>query len=141
MIKVPSIKLPATMDNLDQMLEFVLSGVTDFKITHNKSVLKKIKLICEEMLVNIINYGYPEETGKIEIIYKTVVEEEKVVIKIIDNGIPFNPIQHKKPNLSASIEERDIGGLGIHIAKKISDHMNYKRSQGQNILILVKFIN
>lgn len=142
MIKLPSIKLPATMENLDQMLEFVLNGVGKFGIINNKSSLKKIKLICEEMLINIIDYGYPDGTGEVKITYTAVSAEEKVIIKIIDSGVPFNPLlDYQEPDLSSSIEERDVGGLGIHIAKNVVDHMTYKRSNGQNILTLVKFIN
>ena len=140
MIKVPSIKLPATMENLDRMLEFVLDGVSNYEIA-TKNSLKKLRLVCEEMLTNIMEYGYPEQTGQIKIIYQVMIAEKKVVIKIIDQGVPFNPNNYKKPNLTASIEERDIGGLGIHIAKRIVDQMNYERSSGQNILTLVKSIN
>lgn len=140
MIKLPSIKLPATMENLDRMLEFVLDGVSNCEIATEKS-LKKLRLVCEEMLTNIMEYGYPEQTGQVKIRYQIMIAEKKVVIKIIDQGVPFNPTNYKKPNLTASIEERDIGGLGIHIAKNIVDQMEYERSSGQNILTLVKFIN
>ena len=140
MIKVPSIKLPATMENLDRMIEFVLNGVNHCEVA-TENLLKKLRLVCEEILTNIIDYGYPEQTGEVKIVYQVVIAEEKIVIKIIDHGVPFNPVEYKKPNLSASVEERDIGGLGIHIAKRIVDKMKYQRSQGKNILTIVKFIN
>ncbi|MBM7556731.1 ATP-binding protein [Halanaerobacter jeridensis] len=137
---MPSIKLPATIENLDRMLEFVVNGVNHFEIATENS-LKKLRLVCEEMLTNIIDYSYPKQTGEVKIIYKVVTEEKKVIIKIIDHGVPFNPVEYKKPNLSASIEERDIGGLGIHIAKRIVDQMKYQRNEEQNVLTIVKFIN
>lgn len=139
-MKLPSIQVPASMENLDRMLEFVLDGVAKFEFATDTS-LKKLRLVCEEMITNIIEYSYPEKTGQIKIDYYVLTADKKVVVKIIDEGIPFNPVIHKKPNLSASVEERDIGGLGIHIAKKIVDQMEYERSEEKNILTLVKFIN
>ena len=140
MIKLPSITLSATMENLDKLLEFVLKGVGKFDFATDSS-LKKLRLVCEEMIVNIINHGYPEQTGKIKISYDVIVEEQKVMIEIIDQGIPFNPVDFKDPKLSSSIEERDIGGLGIYIAKKVVDEMKYKRYNSKNTLTLIKVIS
>jgi anti-sigma regulatory factor (Ser/Thr protein kinase) len=127
MIKLPSIKLPATMDNLEEMIEFVVTGVSncDFK---DEACLKKIRLVCEEILVNIIEYGYPEETGQVKISYK-VIQETRLVIKVVDNGIPFDPTEFKEPDLCHCLEDCDIGGFGIYLVIKIVDVMKYNRNQ------------
>ncbi|MGM0501449.1 MAG: ATP-binding protein [Bacillota bacterium] len=137
---MPCIKLPATKDNLEEMINFILNGVQEFDLG-TETCLKKIRLICEEMIVNIIEYNSKQQTIKIEIEYNIILEEEKIVIKIIDPGIPFNPLEFKEPNLSSSLEERNIGGLGIYLAKKVADEMSYKRVKGKNILTVIKVIN
>ncbi|MGM0369293.1 MAG: ATP-binding protein [Bacillota bacterium] len=136
---MPSIKVPATMDNLDEMIEFVITGVSDFGLD-DEACLKRIRLVCEEILVNIIEYGYPDEPGQVKINYR-IIKEEKVVIKIVDKGIPFDPTEFRKPDLCNCLEDCDIGGFGIYLVKKIVDEMKYKRNRGKNILTLMKFIN
>ena len=57
---------------------------------------------------------------------------------ISDDGKPFNPFQLAAPNTEASIEERDIGGLGIHLVKKMFDSVNYQRNIEKNVVTLIK---
>ena len=59
-------------------------------------------------------------------------------ITISDDGIPFNPFQKASPDLKASLEDRDIGGLGIHLVRELMDSVSYKRGVGRNIVTLVK---
>ena len=70
-----------------------------------------------------------------------VMEEPlSVVITFIDRGVPYDPLSNADPNTGLSIEERDIGGLGIYIVKKSMDEITYAYEDGKNILTIRKQI-
>ena len=60
--------------------------------------------------------------------------------QIIDSGVPFDPTAKKKVDTTLSVEERQIGGLGIHLVRELMDSINYERKDGKNILTLTKNI-
>lgn len=101
------------------------------------SGIHHIELAVEELLVNIINYAYPEEDGDIEIHCK-VLEDGAICILIIDEGIPFDVSGKEDPDVSIPVEERKIGGLGILLAKEMMDSLEYSRENNKNILRIVK---
>lgn len=100
-----------------------------------------LNLALEEAVVNVMNYAYPkEQTGSITI--EAFADKKQIKFVITDCGIPFDPTtQNTEPNLSASIEERNIGGLGIFLVTHLMDEMKYKREDNKNILTLKKYIN
>ena len=61
-------------------------------------------------------------------------------VTLSDSGIPFNPLEAEEPDVTASAEERDIGGLGIFMVKKAMDDVVYRYADGQNHLTLIKKI-
>jgi anti-sigma regulatory factor (Ser/Thr protein kinase) len=98
----------------------------------------QINLVLDELVSNVINYGYPKEEGR-EIFLKYEKNDEgTLIIEIRDFGVPFNILEMKEVDVSLGIEERAIGGLGIHLVKSIIDDIEYERKDGQNILILKK---
>jgi len=99
---------------------------------------KMLNLAIEEWVVNVINYAYPQGTrGHVELTAKVVDGILTLVIK--DHGIPFDPTQHEEVDVNAGLDERQIGGLGIHLVKLIMDTVEYERStDGYNILTLTK---
>ncbi len=107
-------------------------------ITDDKAKRFKIDLVIEEIVVNIVNYGLREiEDGIINI---TVDQSENcILLRISDNGIAFNPLAAKDPDVSASIENRTPGGLGIYLVKQITNETKYVRGDGENCLSL--FLN
>ena len=112
---------PASIDYLKKMLEFVKSEIPNFP--------KNLELALEEALVNICSYAYPGQIGIVEIEVKQ--EGDVVLIKIIDEGIAYNPIDYlKQPKKS------EIGGLGVHLMAKIAQKLHYERVEGKNILSL-----
>jgi anti-sigma regulatory factor (Ser/Thr protein kinase) len=94
-----------------------------------------LSLCLDELVTNIINYGYPKhENGEIDINIKS--ENNIITITIADSGIEFNPLDRESPNIEAPLEERTVGGLGIFIVKKLCESVTYRRSHGSNILTL-----
>lgn len=65
---------------------------------------------------------------------------KKVIITFIDNGVEFDVLAAKSPNINLSLEERDIGGFGIYLVKSLMDKISYKRLNNKNILVLEKIV-
>ncbi|MFN2342285.1 MAG: ATP-binding protein [Desulfonatronovibrio sp.] len=121
----------ATKDNLDELKEFILDNAREKKVP--ELILPKIDLVLEEVLLNIINYAYPENQ-KADIQIGFGISSTKLSIRIIDQGREFDPSAKPDPDISLSVEERKIGGLGILLVRKISDEFSYQRSNNRNIL-------
>lgn len=103
-------------------------------------VAMNINLALEEIITNIIFYGYQEEKDKsINIdLYRTALG---VDISVIDNARPFNMLLKKEyEDAAKSAEDREIGGLGIHFVKTLMDEVSYERTNDQNVLRLFKRI-
>lgn len=96
----------------------------------------RLQLVLDEALTNSINHGFPDG-GAHEIRIAASVADGVVEFRIEDTGIPFDPTQDAAaPDLNASIEERRIGGLGVHLMRTMMDEMHYQRVDGRNSLVL-----
>ena len=131
-----SIKRQAVFDNLNELLGFVRCRLEEN--TNNNSFISDMILSAEEIIVNVINYGFPKEpVGFLKIEFE--VCNGFVSITFTDNGIPFNPTAADKPkDISLPIQERKIGGMGIYIVHKVVDKCTYRRNAGCNVLTIEK---
>ena len=103
----------------------------------DKSLMPQINLALEEAATNVIMYAYPEgEKGAAELTLEVV--KGQICATISDTGVPFNPLEQKEPDLDVSLEERQIGGLGIHLIKEIMDEVRYAHEEGRNVLKMRK---
>ena len=98
----------------------------------------QIGLAIEELGVNIVEYGHDDgKAHEIEIVISS--EDEAITIEIEDDGQAFNPLSDApEPDLKASVEDRTVGGLGIHLVRSMMDEVHYQRQQNKNCLTLVK---
>lgn len=94
-------------------------------------------LAIEELVTNIIKYGY-DDTASHEILVHLSLPEGNLVIRIEDDGHEFDPFDRPAPDIHAPIEEREIGGLGIHFVKNLLDTCEYRRANDRNIVTLTK---
>jgi anti-sigma regulatory factor (Ser/Thr protein kinase) len=97
----------------------------------------EINVALEEILTNVISYGY-EDSGEHDILMRLSYQDGEVTAGVEDDGRPFNPLEAAEPDTSKPLEERPVGGLGIHLVRKFMDGVEYKRRQGKNILIMKK---
>ena len=100
-----------------------------------------INLALEEAVTNVMLYAYPgRNDGKVFVEFVEVNEPEgkKLIFTISDSGIPFDPTQKEEADITLSVEERAIGGLGIHLVRQLMDEIVYEREDDKNILTLVK---
>jgi anti-sigma regulatory factor (Ser/Thr protein kinase) len=94
-------------------------------------------LAVEELVTNCIKYGYADQ-GEHFIEIRMAVDGGELVIEIIDDGLPFDPLQQPSPDITLPPESRNIGGLGIHLLRTLSDAMTYERRDGRNRVTLMK---
>ena len=102
-----------------------------------KSLARKLRLAVEEAVVNVIDYAYPlGSEGDITI--HVMSDGHSIRFKIIDAGVAFDPTAKEKADTTLSIDDRQIGGLGILLVRELMDTINYERENGQNVLTLIK---
>jgi len=94
-------------------------------------------LAVEELITNCIKYGYEDAADHI-IEVKLQISGNELALTVIDDGRPFNPLELPEPDIHLPIEERPIGGLGIYLLRRMSDHMDYVRAAGKNCVRLRK---
>ena len=125
----------ASLENLGALLESVKKAA-ESQIAKPERLLD-IELAVEEALVNVISYAYEgSPAGDVEV-RCALRDDGRLVIEIIDSGAPFDVLAAPPPDLTAPLEERRSGGLGIHLIKKLSDGVAYRRESGKNILKLL----
>ncbi len=127
------LKMSAKVENLGRFIESVsnCAKAQGFK----EDEIRKIELAAEEALVNIFQYGYREGPGLVEMICKA--DGSRFILEITDSGIPFDLTAMPDPDITAGIQERETGRLGIFLIKKVMDEVRYRRENDQNILTLI----
>jgi serine/threonine-protein kinase RsbW/sigma-B regulation protein RsbU (phosphoserine phosphatase) len=93
----------------------------------------------EEVIANVIEYGYPDDEEH-KIILRLALHRKTITAEVEDDGVPFNPVRSPEPPVNAPIEDRPLGGLGIHLARSLMDELTYSRSGDRNILHMKKQI-
>lgn len=128
----------ATTDHLPEVLGFVENCLEEMGCPPKTQM--QIQMAVEEIFVNIAYYAYQSRSGMAKISVEAQEQPPMAVITFYDQGIPYDPLARKDPDVTLSAEEREIGGLGIHLVKKIMDDVLYIYKDGQNILTLKKKI-
>jgi anti-sigma regulatory factor (Ser/Thr protein kinase) len=128
-----SLKLPAKLQHLEQLIDFVSNYARELGVEQKR--IGEIQVAVEEALVNVINYAYGEEEGDVEVVCR-FDDKDNLVVEIIDAGSPFDLLSLQDPDISLDISERKIGGLGIYLIKRLMDHAEHRREDNRNILKL-----
>ena len=97
-----------------------------------------LRLACEEIVVNITSYAYPEGSdGYLDV---EIQKTDRIIIRFEDGGVPFNPLEHKNPDVTLPWKQRRIGGLGIFLLRRKMDDIHYDHVDNKNILTIEKVI-
>ncbi len=126
--------------------EALLNDVTDFVEVELEKAgflfrdILRMKVCLEEVFINVAHYAYGDTTGDVVIGIEHDRVNNQVVFSVTDRGIPFDPLAKADPDVTLSLEERQIGGLGIFICKKTMDDIKYNYVDGKNILTMIKKI-
>lgn len=96
----------------------------------------RVSLVIDELAQNIVDYAYDDGTGDVKVVVTS--QSETIVIEIVDEGQPFDPLtQAPAPDLTSAIEDRPIGGLGVHFTRTLMDNAEYRRESGKNCIKIV----
>ncbi len=98
-----------------------------------------LNLALEEILANIILHGY-RDGAEHEIVVRLEAEPAEVRAAVEDDGVAFNPLEAPEPDLSAPLDQRRIGGLGLHLVRNLVDRLQYERRGDRNHLRMTKRI-
>ena len=101
------------------------------------SLANQLRLAVEEAVVNVIDYAYPIGTEG-DVTIHLLSDGHTIRFQIIDAGVAFDPTAKEKADTTLSVEDRQIGGLGILLVRELMDTINYERVDGQNVLTLIK---
>ena len=129
-----SITVVAQDDNLEKATQFIINCVKDAHVS--EKFLHQVELCIEEIFVNVAHYAYAPDKGNVEICAE--IKDGVLIIKFIDQGKPYDPLKKPDPDTTLSADEREIGGLGIFLTKKLTDKVEYRYENGKNILTLEK---
>ena len=122
----------ADTEELERVLSFI-HGVVNKRV-ENK-IIMKLDVVIEEIFVNICHYAY-EDSGFADI--EVSLNKNKLSITFMDEGVPFDPLKKDEPDISLPSDDREVGGLGIFMVKKMMDKVDYKYENGKNILTIEK---
>ena len=101
--------------------------------------LHDVQLAMEEHLTNVVNHAYQDEQEH-RIKVRFMFKRPELRIEVEDDGRPFNPLEHPTPDLSVPLDQRPVGGVGVHMMRKSLDGLEYRREKERNILVMVKRI-
>lgn len=125
-------------DRTSEIVEFLMSSPD---MPQDESLRFKIRLSVEEAVGNVVCYAYEGGIGWLEA--GTYLDDKALLltIELRDAGTPFNPLDIADPDITLSAEDRDVGGLGIFLCKKMMDRICYRYEDGNNVLMMTKRIS
>ena len=131
--------IAATVESIETVTDFVNEQLEAYDCP--MKVVMQIDIAIDELFSNIAHYAYNPEIGEATVRVEVVEDPLSVIITFIDKGVPYDPLKQEDPDTTLSIEERQIGGLGIYMVKKTMDDITYEYKDGKNILAIKKNLN
>lgn len=129
-----TLTLPAKRENLDAVRSFVTERLEDRCSARTQM---QLDLAVEEIFINIASYAYAPGEGAAEV-RVAVTDEPACVITFLDSGVPYDPTAKEDPDVNLLAQDRQIGGLGIFLTKKLMDEVRYERRDGKNVFSMKK---
>lgn len=96
-----------------------------------------INLAVEEVFCNVVRHGYQDAAAH-EIVVCLLLEDGLLSVSVEDDGVAFNPLEAPAPVLDGPLDERPVGGLGVHLIRSVADDVKYRREGNRNHLVLKK---
>lgn len=97
-----------------------------------------LNLALDELVTNVVSYGYDSADAQGCITLDLTVDNGRLTAVLRDDGRPFNPLDRGPPDVDSPLEDRRIGGLGVHFVRTLMDEVRYERLDGRNCLVLAK---
>ena len=136
----PTFRLVLKNDKVE--LERLTAAFDEFADRHQvgDQARFQLQLCLEEMVLNVINYGFDDGAEhEIHVDFEFRIDSRTVTVNILDDGRRFNPLTEvPAPNVEAKLEDRTVGGLGVHFVRTFMDDADYQHEDGKNRLTLTK---
>ena len=132
-MNVLSLEKEALRDNLEELFVFVEQALASLNAP--ASDRGKMMMALDEALTNVVFYAYPEDQRGTVGIYLSR-DDNTITAEVVDHGKPFDPTAHPAPDITLPIEQRPIGGLGIHLMRNLVTSLRYYHKNGENHLVL-----
>jgi serine/threonine-protein kinase RsbW len=124
--------MSATPASLGPITDFVRGGALEASLPEER--IGELDLMIEELLMNVCSHAYPPGAqGDVTVAYSIPAPGE-LSVEVADRGVHFDPLRAAPPDLSLNLEDRPIGGLGLHLVKTLAKSIAYRRDQGWNRL-------
>ena len=130
------LKIPAIADRVDEVTDRLDEILEEHGCPMKAQVA--LDIAVEEIFVNIAHYSYPDGVGDVRVLIELTADDSAVSIRFIDQGVPYDPLRKKDPDITLGLEERPIGGLGIFMVKQSMDDVTHEYKDGSNILTIRK---
>ena len=128
--------IAAAVENLEAVQAFVDERLEEAGCSVKAQM--QIDVAVEEIFVNIASYAYAPGTGDAAVCVELPEDGSFVTISFTDRGKAYDPLSRDDPDISLPAEQRDVGGLGILMTKKLMDELSYEYKDGQNVLTMKK---
>lgn len=126
------------IENLDKVAGFIEEFCEENNLV--PKVVFELNLVLDELVTNTITYGYRDkDVHTIDILVEK--KADLIELRVIDDAREFNPLEKDNVDLTISLQEKQIGGLGIHLVKQKMDEIKYERKGNKNFLYMNKKIN
>lgn len=132
------IRVRAKAENLNQVYTFMNEQLSSVCLDSSKRA--ELDMVVEEIFINIVSYAYESEPGDVTVQMEILTQPDRIWMSFIDDGTPYNPLDRKDPDITLSAEERQVGGLGIYLVKKIMDKVEYQYIEKRNILTIERLV-
>ena len=124
-------------DKSSEIIEYLMSSPD---MPDDEAIRFKLRLSIEEAVENVVRYAYEGGIGWLEAGTSLSQDNLLLTIELRDAGVPFNPLEKDDPDVTLAADQREIGGLGIFLCKKMMDNINYQYMDNNNILTMTKRI-
>ena len=125
------LSVPAERERLDDLTAAIAAVMERHAIA--QPVIDDVVLIAEEVVCNTADYGFDAGQER-EIVVAIRAAEAALHVQFRDNGRPFDPLSQPSPDLDAGIDERPVGGLGVHLVRQLARRVDYVRDGAYNVL-------
>jgi len=136
-----SYRLELTISNQPSEHSRIRQNVDSFAKQHHlpQKTRLKVNVVLDELITNIISYAYRDDKEH-HITIVLDLSAERLVVQVVDDGIPFNPLALEKPDIQLSLDQRKIGGLGIHLVRNMMSKVSYQRRVDKNVITMVEYL-
>lgn len=143
MCTIALMRLSLDLDNQSAALERLAEFVAEFSHRHGlpEDERARMMVIFDELLSNVVTYGYEGAAGKGHIEATLSLEGDRLLMEFADDGRPFDPLTAPPPEVDLPLAERPIGGIGIAIIRALVDTIGYTRDGEHNRLILGRTVS